>query len=186
MVSLNDAPALACAALAVAQGCLMLYAAVHDARTRTFPNGLAAAFALVCAFRAVVIAGWRPGLHRAAAGPLVPGAFSLSDGLRALGGNAALASFAFIALFTFEFAWRRWRGVSGLGMGDAKFLFGLMLWRPFAGLVSFAAGLVLMAAAGLLTRRRALPLIPYIVAACVLVGAVGAAGAWVGLPPIEM
>lgn len=152
-------------ALSLCQGGLMLYAAWHDARTRTFPNALAFAFALVCAMRAVVEGGYHPELATAVAGDLEPGAFLLSDGLKALEGHAVAAAVVFGMLFAFELAWRHARRDAGLGMGDAKFLFGLMLVRPLAALLAFAGGLLLMAVAGLVLRRRALPVLPFVVGA---------------------
>lgn len=142
---------------------LMAYAAWRDARTRTFPNGLALAFAAACAVEAVLAGG----LGRAGApdgmGGLQEGGFSLSSGLHALGMDALAAAAAFALLFALELGWRRVRGEPGLGMGDLKFLFGLMLVDPVKALMAFVLGLVALALTGLVARKRSLPLLPFIV-----------------------
>ena len=121
----------------------MCAAAAIDARTRSFPNGLAAAFALACGARA-----WAEG------------------GAGLLWRRACLASLLCGVLVLFELGWRRFHGgAAGLGMGDIKYLFGSLLLNPLRGLCSFAMGLLLLAGAGLVSRQRSLPLLPFSVCA---------------------
>lgn len=121
---------------------LLAAAAVIDARSRQFPNALAAVMAVVAAACAVV----------------APGRFPAWD---ALGANAAAALAGAGALLAFELLWRRFRGSAGIGMGDVKLLFCLLVADPGRGAVAFAGGLLLLAAGCLILRRRDLPLIPF-------------------------
>lgn len=118
---------------------LLVCAALIDARTRTYPNALAGAVALTSAALALAL-----------------------DGPARLVRGAACALGVLVLLIGLELLWRR-RGSRGIGMGDLKCLGALMLATPFAALVSFAAGLLLMALAALARRKHALPLLPFFV-----------------------
>lgn len=128
--------------LFLAQWCILVWAACVDARDRVFPNGLALALAAVCAlFCAVTRSPSTLLLH-------------------------ALEAAAFCGLLVvFEMAWRRRKGASGIGMGDIKCLFALMLVSPLEGVLSFAGALALLAVAGAALGRGSLPLLPFLVAA---------------------
>lgn len=65
------------------------------------------------------------------------------------------------ALIGFEVLWRRLRGSAGIGMGDIKVLFCMMLVDPAAALAAFAAGLLVLALAAAALRRGSLPLMPF-------------------------
>ena len=122
-------------------------AAVLDARTRQFPNGLALVLACSCGCLCLV-----------------------EGGAAALMFHVASALIACALLIAFEVAWRRFhRGVAGLGGGDIKFLAGFMLWDPSFAVISFTAGLVLLAVAGSIGARRSLPLLPFVAAAAAAV-----------------
>ena len=128
--------------LDVARAVLMLAIAVHDARTRTLPNGLAIAFGIVCA-----VCG------------IARGGLSIFENLL----QAAIVCGLLVAL---ELFWRsRNGGSAGLGMGDIKYLFCLMLTDPALGVVSFMVGLLLLALAGTLFKKESLPLLPFTVGA---------------------
>lgn len=131
---------------------LMVSAAVIDARTRTFPNGLALAFVLVCAL------------------------FSLrAGGLSYLAGHVFYSILICIPFIVFEYIWRsRHSGNAGIGMGDLKFLAAFALVSPQLALISFLFGLIALALIGLLLHKPSLPLLPFVVAAapiCILLSA---------------
>ena len=69
------------------------------------------------------------------------------------------------ALVGFEVLWRRLRGSAGIGMGDIKVLFCMMLVDPAAALAAFAAGLLVLALVAAALRRSSLPLMPFFGAA---------------------
>ncbi|WP_179184922.1 prepilin peptidase [Collinsella vaginalis] len=142
------APALALALIVVA-------AAWVDARERRLPNGLAAAAVVTGAMVAV----W-PAVMAALGGG--SGADLLPNALGLLASHAVPALLTAAALVALEVGWRRLRGSAGLGMGDVKLLFALMLADPLRGLTAFCVALLLLAAACLVTRRASLPLIPFI------------------------
>ena len=142
---------------------LMVYAAWHDARTRTFPNTLAVVFALVCAYEAFLCGGLTDLSVPDGMGGLQEGGFLPKTGFHVLAVNAGIAFAVFIALFAFELLWRHFRKEPGLGIGDLKFLSALMLVEPVKALIAFALGLVALALTGLLTKKRSLPLLPFIV-----------------------
>lgn len=121
---------------------LFAAAAVIDARSRRFPNALAAVMAVFAAACAAAVPGRVPAWG-------------------VLGENAAAAVAGAGALLAFELLWRRGRGSAGIGMGDVKLLFCLLLADPARGVVTFAGGLLLLAAGCLVLRRRDLPLIPF-------------------------
>lgn len=83
----------------------------------------------------------------------------------------ALAAVAVMALLlATETLWRRMHGgAAGLGGGDVKFLAALMLADPLYALASFILGLCLLAVCGLLARRDALPLLPFVAIGCAFV-----------------
>jgi|GEM_PF-3089553 len=139
--------------------------AVIDARSRRFPNALAAvaivAGCLVAAWPALtafVEAGSAPGLPS-------PGAVDLARAAAGrLASHAVPAVATAVALTALEARWRARRGSAGLGMGDVKLLLALMIADPMRGLSAFAAALVLLALACLALRKPSLPLIPFIAA----------------------
>lgn len=147
------------------QYALMAYAAWHDARTRTYPNVLATVFVVVC----VVVAFAQGGLTDLSVsdgtGGLQEGGFLVALGVRALVRNLIAANIVFAALYVFELLWRRFRKTFGLGMGDLKFLFALMISEPVKALLSFTLGLVALAITGVVTRKQSLPLLPFVVGA---------------------
>ncbi len=53
--------------------------------------------------------------------------------------------------------------------GDVKFLAALMLADPLYALASFILGLCLLAVCGVLARRDALPVLPFVAIGCALV-----------------
>ena len=122
-------------------GAALLVAAVGDWRTRTIPNGLNAAIALLA-----IPFWWSIGL------PLWPGVV-----LQLALGAAVFALFA----IAFRFG--------AMGGGDVKMAAALALWLPFAGVVkllvimSIAGGVLTLAmlAAHRLARAAGQPEIPY-------------------------
>ena len=112
--------------------------AIIDARERRFPNALAAACA-VAAFAGV----W------------------LDKGVDVAIDHANLAVIVYSALVLTESLWRRLRQTPGIGMGDAKALFALCTFDPMGGIVAFAAALLVLAIACLITKTRSLPLLPF-------------------------
>lgn len=82
--------------------------------------------------------------------------------------DAAARGFVFVATFVVcaalvagEVLWRRWRGDVGLGMGDIKALFCMMLVHPVVAVASFAVGLLALAVTAAVMRRPSLPLMPF-------------------------
>ena len=121
---------------------LMFVSAVEDIRERRFPPVLFAglAFASACA------------------------CLSEGGGVSRLAVHVGLAMLVCGALFVFEAAWRHAHsGSVGLGMGDIKFLFSFMLWRPNLALGAFILGLLVLAVYGVIRRERSLPLLPFAV-----------------------
>lgn len=114
-------------------------AAYIDARSRRLPNALAVCICLLCALHALS-----------------------SRGMGQLLVNSACATGTSTAILLTELAWRRYRRAVGIGMGDIKLLFALMLRSPLLGAASFTAGLICLAIAALITQQRTLPLIPFI------------------------
>ena len=124
--------------------------AVIDLRERRFPNVLAG----VCALAA--LAGvW------------------LDKGMEAALDHAGLAVIVYLALVLSESLWRRIRQVSGIGMGDAKALFALCTLDPLGGVVAFAAALLSLAVACLITKSRSLPLLPFLMPIFAIIEVVG-------------
>lgn len=150
-------------ALLLLQYALMAYAAWRDARTRTFPNALAAAFVAVCAVVAFLGGGLTDLSVPDGLGGLQDGGFIVTAGLQALARHAIAASVVFAVLYVFELIWRNFRGQSGLGMGDLKFLFALMLAEPVKAFIAFFLGLIALAVTGTATRKSSLPFLPFVV-----------------------
>lgn len=121
--------------------CLLLVAAAYiDARSRLFPNELALALAFVSAACALCSSG------------AVYCAIAL-----------ARAAVFCAALFGFEALWRRYRGSSGIGMGDLKATFSLLVLSFRAGVAGFCVGLALLAVACVARRADSMPALPFIV-----------------------
>ncbi len=120
---------------------LLICAGIIDARERRLPNGLAALLCVVAALGCAFL-----------------------EGALALFRNAACAFALCAMLVLFEVIWRR-RGTPGQGMGDIKALFAIMLIAPLPGVIAYAAALLALAAAGIMRRVSALPLLPFLAAA---------------------
>ena len=151
--------------LTLLQYVLMVYAAWRDARTSTFPNGLATVLVLVCAAVAFCAGGITDLAISDGLGGLQDGGFIVASGLKLLVKNAIAANVVFALLYIFELIWRHFRKEQGLGMGDLKFLFALMLAEPFKALMAFVLGLLALAFTGAATRKFTLPLLPFMVGA---------------------
>ena len=124
--------------------------AIIDARERRFPNALAG----VCAVAA--LAGvW------------------LDHGMETALDHAGLAVIVYLTLVLTESLWRRLRQAPGIGMGDAKALFALCTFDPMGGIVAFAAALLVLAIACLVTKSRSLPLLPFLVPIFAIIEVVG-------------
>lgn len=122
-------------------------AAFIDARERRFPHTLSVLLAATSA-----IFGWVHG------------------GIRGFAWHALAAAAVMALLLATETLWRRIHGgAAGLGGGDVKFLAALMLADPLYALASFILGLCLLAVCGLLARRVALPLLPFVAIGCAFV-----------------
>ena len=129
--------------------CAIVGAAI-DLRERRFPNMLAG----VCAVAA--LAGvW------------------LDRGSGVALDHMGLAVIVYLALLLTESLWRRFRQVPGIGMGDAKALFALCTLDPIGGIVAFAAALLVLAIACLITKSRSLPLLPFLVPIFAIIEVVG-------------
>ena len=124
--------------------------AVIDLRERRFPNVLAGVCA-VAAFAGV----W------------------LDRGMDTALDHAGPAVIVYLALVLTESLWRRLRQAPGIGMGDAKALFALCTLDPLGGIVAFAAALLFLAIACLITKSRSLPLLPFLVPIFAIIEAVG-------------
>lgn len=124
--------------------------AVIDLRERRFPNVLAGVCA-VAAFAGV----W------------------LDRGMDTALDHAGPAVIVCLALVLTESLWRRLRQAPGIGMGDAKALFALCTLDPLGGIVAFAAALLFLAIACLITKSRSLPLLPFLVPIFAIIEVVG-------------
>lgn len=129
-------------AAALAFATSMVLAVVIDARSRRFPNVLAA----FMAFDAVILTG-----------SLYPNARFLV--------HLLLSAAVFALLFVFELAWRRVHKREGMGMGDAKAISILVLISPIAAFVAFCISMVLLALVCALRRADSLPLLPLLMPA---------------------
>lgn len=124
--------------------------AVIDARDRRFPNALAGACAV-----AALAGVW------------------LDKGVNTALDHAGLAVIVYLALVLTESLWRRLRQTPGIGMGDAKALFALCTFDPMGGIVAFAAALLGLIIACLITKSRSLPLLPFLVPIFAIIEVVG-------------
>lgn len=124
--------------------------AIIDARERRFPNALAGACA-IAAFAGV----W------------------LDRGMDTALDHAGPAVIVYLALVLTESLWRRLRQAPGIGMGDAKAIFALCTLDPMGGIVAFAAALLVLAIACLITKSRSLPLLPFLVPIFAIIEVVG-------------
>lgn len=124
--------------------------AIIDARERRFPNALAGACA-VAAFAGV----W------------------LDCGVDTALDHAGPAVIVYLTLVLTECLWRRLRQAPAIGMGDAKALFAFCTLDPMGGIVAFAAALLFLAIACLITKSRSLPLLPFLVPIFAIIEVVG-------------
>ena len=136
---------------------LLIVAALYDHAQRRVPNPLVLAMLPAGALAAIWpgVLNWLDLFHWGLSGRPESLALTLAANAVAAGAVAGL-------LVAIEAVWRRVRGSAGLGMGDVKLLFALMLASPTRGLTSFAVALVLLAIVGAVTHRRSLPLVPFI------------------------
>lgn len=125
---------------------VMLVASMIDIRQRRFPNVL---FLVLLAVSIAVALR--------------------SYGLSRVGVHAGCAVVACGLLLGLECVWRRVRGAVGMGMGDIKALFCLMIVQPVVGLCALAVGLFALACAGLLLCRSSLPALPFIFVAFICI-----------------
>ncbi len=136
---------------------VLVCAGAVDARTRRLPNPLALA--------------------------LGAAAFAASVALNGPGATAAhllCASACFLILMCLELIWRRVTGRAGLGMGDVKALFGIMLIDPPLALFAFGASLLALAVCALAARVSSLPLLPFLAVAFLVPFGWSIASAWAG------
>lgn len=124
---------------------VLLVAAAVDIRQRRFPHVL---FILLFVL-SVAIAFRSYGFHRL----LV---------------NVVAGALFCALLVVFELVWRHIRGTAGMGMGDIKALFCLMIVHPMLGVCSFGVGLMLLAVCAVLLHRGSLPALPFLFSAYIL------------------
>ncbi len=126
---------------------MLAVASVIDVRSRRCPNPLAGGLAVCAIAIAYLDGGLEVCLHR-----------------------FVEAAFVCALLVAFEILWRRHRGSIGIGMGDIKVLFALMMVvGPLEGVLSFGLGLFGLALIGFMAGSRALPALPFIaVAFCIV------------------
>ena len=124
--------------------------AVIDLRERRFPN-VRAGVCAVAAFAGV----WH------------------DRGMDTALDHAGPAVIVYLALVLTESLWRRLRQAPGIGMGDAKALFAFCTLDPMGGIVAFAAALLFLAIACLITKSRSLPLLPFLVPIFAIIEVVG-------------
>ncbi|WP_156789809.1 prepilin peptidase [Coriobacterium glomerans] len=125
---------------------LLGIAARIDAMRCRLPNGLACALAAAGAANAFATGGVDMLLAR-------------------LGG----ALVALCLLAAIELLWRSRRSEVGIGFGDIKAVFALVLAGPLSAFVAFVIGLVALAITGVALGRRALPFIPFLALSYLLV-----------------
>lgn len=119
---------------------LLVLAALIDARSRRFPNE----FALTLAIASV--------------------AFSFCVGGFATCAIAVVRAVAFCAvLFFSEILWRRFFESEGIGAGDLKAAFSLLILSFRAGIAGFCVGLVLLAIVCVARKAESMPALPFIV-----------------------
>ncbi len=88
-------------------------------------------------------------------------------GVEAVGRRVLVAMAVCAVLVLFELVWRRVLGRAGIGMGDIKVLFALMLVSPVVAVVAFCAGALLLAVYCLVRGRSSAPMLPFL-AGCFL------------------
>lgn len=118
---------------------LLAAAALIDSRVRVCPNGVSGALAFVA-----VAYAWQ-GLGAA-------GAFW----------RVLLAVLICSALVAFELVWRRFFGRVGIGMGDVKLFFSLVVVDPQLAVISFCAALIMLAVYCAARRQGTAPLLPFL------------------------
>ena len=118
---------------------LLIVASVIDVRERRLPNPLAAVICAVSVARCLA-----------------------QGGVDLLVSHMLAAAAICTALVFLEVAWRSRAAGTGIGMGDIKLAFALMIWDPTAGCLSLVGGLCALAIWAIATRVRTLPLIPYL------------------------
>lgn len=111
---------------------LLWVVAVTDARSGRIPDAANAAILALGLLRALV-AGWGPAGERVLDGAIVG-----------------------LLLMLLRFAYRRFRGWQGLGLGDVKFLVAATLWTGLAGLpfLLLGASIAALVGVGLTGLRR--------------------------------
>lgn len=129
-------------ALDVAFSASMMLAVVIDARTRRFPNRLAAAMA-------------------AEALALI---FFLYPSSRILV-HVLSSAFIFVVLYSFESVWRHVFKRQGMGLGDAKAVAILALVSPAAAIAAFCLSMVFLAIICAVRKLPSLPLLPLLLPA---------------------
>lgn len=129
---------------------LLVVGACFDARWRRFPNWLAVA----CAAASI-------------------GAVACDAGVEALAGRVLFSAAVCAVLVSFELVWRHVRRAPGLGLGDVKALFSLVVLSPGAGLAAFVVSLLLLALVCVVTKHPSLPLLPFLVPVFAIMNIVG-------------
>ncbi|HEX7761135.1 MAG TPA: A24 family peptidase [Caulobacteraceae bacterium] len=146
--------------LIAAMGLVLLAAAVFDLKTRRLPDRLTGTVAVLAALLAST--------H---------GLMSLAEGVAAAGVTAVL-------LLGLRFGYARWRGRSGLGLGDVKLLCALALWlgvaTPWALVVAALLGLIAVALRP--PRGGLIAFGPFIALGALSLGLLKEATAWPLLP----
>lgn len=118
---------------------LLSAAALMDVRFRICPNGLSAALGAVSVGYAWQVLGLAVACRR-----------------------ILLAVLICAVLVAFELVWRRISRRAGIGMGDVKVLFSLMVVNPQLATLSFCIGLITLAMFCAIRRQGAAPLLPFI------------------------
>lgn len=135
----------------------LVRAAMVDVRERRLPNALTLAVAVLGIGQMTLVVMLR--LPE-------PSGFSPAPE-RILSASVTLA-----VLFSFEQAWRRVRGESGLGYGDVKLLGALALWVGPAVLIVLASSALIAACIGIARGVHSFAFGPYLVACGIAVMAV--------------
>lgn len=118
---------------------LLVAAALIDLRARVCPNGVSAALALVSIV--YILQG-----------------FGVADAFW----RVLLAVLICSALVAFELVWRRFFGRVGIGMGDVKVFFSLVVVSPQLAVISFCAALIMLAVYCAARRQGTAPLLPFL------------------------
>ena len=138
-------PGIVHACCLVLVGALMLVAAFIDAKTRTYPNGLAAVLFLAALIGTLAGKGPETAMRHALIALLIGAGFLI-----------------------FELIWRWLRASPGLGMGDIKFIATAAIISPVGALAGCVLGLACMALAAMASRARTMPLLPFLAPSCML------------------